>query len=100
MTSSTSPTQLGILATKIAREAYEPACALVAAGCKDETLNVGQPFLLNASLGGRWQIHSTSKLLTIDAHVPLTDATTASIDTLAAELVRSFWTTAIGKIEV
>jgi hypothetical protein len=99
MTTSSSPTQVGILATRIAGEALESARAIVASGHLDTTLDVGAPIYLNATMRGNWQIHSTSKLLTIDASVPLTAETTASADALAIALVRSFWTTAIGRMQ-
>jgi hypothetical protein len=99
MTSSSPPTPIGILATRIAGEALESARAVVTSGRLDTTLDVGAPICLNATMGGNWQIHSTSKLRTIDASVPLTAETTASADALAIALVRSFWTTAIGRMQ-
>lgn len=98
MTTLTSPTQIGILATKIASEAITLARELLDATKESTPVSVARAPQLYASLGGTWQIHSTSKLLTIDASVTLTAEATATVDTLAIALVRSFWTTALQKV--
>jgi len=82
---NTTKTDFAPIAAKIAGEAIEIAKTAVG-----KHGYPGEPVYLHADAEGNWQFHSTSKLLTIDASVPLTAGTTESAEELTHALVDSF----------
>jgi hypothetical protein len=87
MSASESP--YASIARLIAEEALPDALHFA-----DRTVDGWGPVYLYATKSGTWQIHSTSKIVSLDASVPLTRTTTASVAALTAALVDSFEKTA------